>query len=44
MNGDISSRHSASLALQESGADGVMVGRGAAGQPWIFRELLGEEN
>ena len=43
VNGDISSRHSASLALQESGADGVMVGRGAVGQPWIFRELLGEE-
>jgi len=43
VNGDISSQHSAVSALQESGADGVMVGRGAVGQPWIFRELLGEE-
>jgi tRNA-dihydrouridine synthase B len=26
-------------ALEQSGADGVMIGRAAQGRPWIFREL-----
>ncbi len=39
-NGDISSTRSATRALAESGADGVMVGRGARGRPWILAEII----
>ena len=42
VNGDISDRDGALQALEASGAAGVMVGRGAMGQPWIFAKLLGE--
>ena len=42
VNGDICSEDSAKTALKESFADGVMLGRGAVGQPWIFRELAGK--
>ena len=40
VNGDIDSVAMASQALQQSGADGVMIGRAAQGSPWIFREIL----
>ena len=40
-NGDIVDLASAEHALRRSGADGVMLGRGAMGQPWIFAKLLG---
>jgi len=33
-NGDITDAQSAAKALRQSGADGVMVGRGAQGKPW----------
>ena len=39
VNGDICDRDSLAQALRESGADGVMIGRAAIGQPWIFRQL-----
>lgn len=35
VNGDITSFEQAALALDASGADAVMVGRGAQGQPWL---------
>lgn len=35
VNGDITSFEEASAALTESGADAVMIGRGAQGQPWL---------
>lgn len=38
-NGDISSPERARAALNVTGADAVMVGRGALGNPWIFKEL-----
>ena len=38
-NGDIVSVDSARRALAQSGADGVMLGRGAQGQPWLLAEI-----
>jgi tRNA-dihydrouridine synthase B len=38
-NGDIVSVDTARSALAQSGADGVMVGRGAQGQPWLLAEI-----
>ncbi len=35
VNGDITSHETAIDALRESGADAVMIGRGAQGQPWL---------
>jgi tRNA-dihydrouridine synthase B len=39
VNGDITTHAEGSDALARSGADGVMVGRGACGRPWFLREL-----
>lgn len=38
-NGDIKDGASAKQALDMTGADGLMVGRGAVGNPFIFREI-----
>lgn len=38
-NGDIVDSASARAALDQSGADGVMVGRGAQGQPWVLAQI-----
>ncbi|MFM2480807.1 tRNA dihydrouridine synthase DusB [Celerinatantimonas sp. YJH-8] len=38
-NGDITSTAKAKQVLQETGADAIMVGRGAQGNPWLFREI-----
>jgi tRNA-dihydrouridine synthase B len=40
VNGDIDSSAKALKVLEQTGADGVMIGRAAQGRPWIFRELL----
>lgn len=38
-NGDIQTPQKAFEVLQYTGADGLMVGRAAQGNPWIFREI-----
>ncbi|MBH1989198.1 MAG: tRNA dihydrouridine synthase DusB [Myxococcaceae bacterium] len=40
-NGDIESAGEARRRQIESGCDAVMIGRGALGNPWIFRDLTG---
>ena len=38
-NGDITSAQAAREALSASGGDGVMIGRGAQGRPWILSQI-----
>ncbi len=38
-NGDIVDIETAKQALEESEADGVMIGRGSLGQPWILKDI-----
>ncbi len=38
-NGDITTPEKARFVLEHSGADAVMIGRAAQGNPWIFREI-----
>ncbi len=38
-NGDIDSYDKAKWVLEHTGCDGVMIGRGAVGAPWIFHQL-----
>lgn len=38
-NGDVTCSLAAEQLLEETGCDGVMIGRGCQGNPWIFREL-----
>lgn len=39
-NGDIDSAEKAEMVLVRTGCDGIMIGRGAHGRPWIFREII----
>ncbi len=41
-NGDIKSREEGLKRIKETGCDGVMIARGAFGNPWIFKSLEGE--
>ena len=38
-NGDVTDGGSARRLLQETGCDGVMIGRAARGNPWLFRQI-----
>jgi tRNA-dihydrouridine synthase B len=40
VNGDICSADDARTALAQSGADGVMIGRGAYGRPWLLGQVM----
>jgi len=39
-NGDIDSPQKALQVFEQTGSDGIMIGRAAQGNPWIFREVL----
>jgi tRNA-dihydrouridine synthase B len=39
-NGDIATLEDADRALQESGADGLMIGRGCYGRPWFVAQAI----
>jgi len=40
VNGDICSIEDAETALAQSGADGLMIGRGAYGKPWLLAQVM----
>jgi tRNA-dihydrouridine synthase B len=40
VNGDITTLEDVQRALAESGADGVMIGRGCYGRPWFLRQVI----
>lgn len=39
-NGDVKDFASASALVEQTGCDGIMIGRAAQGNPWIFSEIL----
>jgi tRNA-dihydrouridine synthase B len=39
-NGDICSIEDAEAALEQSGADGIMIGRGSYGRPWLLGQVM----
>ena len=40
VNGDINSIEDCETALEQSGADGLMIGRGAYGKPWLLGQVM----
>jgi tRNA-dihydrouridine synthase B len=38
LNGNVLTAHDVKRAFDETGADGIMIARGAIGNPWIFKE------
>src|SRR5207253_11470921 len=40
VNGDITSLEEVDRALAESGADGIMIGRGCYGRPWFIAQVI----
>ncbi|KHK91516.1 tRNA dihydrouridine synthase DusB [Novosphingobium malaysiense] len=40
VNGDICGIDDAAAALEQSGADGLMIGRGAYGKPWVLSQVM----
>ena len=40
VNGDICGIEDVATALEQSGADGVMIGRGAYGKPWLLGQVM----
>ena len=39
-NGDVTDAASAEALVEQTGCDGIMIGRGAQGNPWVFRQIL----
>ena len=42
-NGDVLDAASAKALVEQTGCDGIMIGRGAQGNPWIFSQILYEQ-
>ena len=38
-NGDITDEQSATIMLEKTGCDAIMIGRGALGNPWVFSKI-----
>lgn len=42
-NGDVTTREDCCKMFQETGCDGVMIGRAAVQKPWLFAEICGQD-
>ena len=41
-NGDVKDAQSAGAMFEQTGCDGILIGRGVQGNPWVFAEILQE--